>query len=128
MIFNKDDNYKKIYQKGQDDKERELLPIHQQQMESLENLKNEDIAQLKAELQSMERRMSYWEDIYEKVKAERRTIKREQSELKQDRAEIERVAQDMFYFVNQEVIKNNESLSVMGQILGKFTNKQIKEE
>jgi len=128
MIFNKDENYKKTYQAGKDDKERELIPVHRQDMQTLENAKNEEIANLKSELQTMQRRINYWKTIYDQVKNERINIKQKESELKQSRAEIEMVAQDMFYFVNEEVIKNNENLAVMGQILGKFTNRQIEDK
>lgn len=125
MIFKKDDNYKKAYESGQIDKEKELIPVHNQALKDLENQKNEEIAQMRSDMASMQRRVEYWEAIYNKTKDERILIKREFSKVKEDRSEIERVANDMFYFVNQEVIKNNESLSVMGEILGRFTSKKL---
>jgi predicted mannosyl-3-phosphoglycerate phosphatase (HAD superfamily) len=129
MIFKKmDDEYKKAYQNGQDDKAKELIPLHRQELLDLENQKNEEISGIKSELASMQRRVEYWESIYNKTKDERVIIKREFSKVKEDRAEIERVAKDMFYFVNQEVIKNNESLSVMGEILGRFTGNKLEDK
>lgn len=128
MIFKKDDERKKAYKDGQDDKEKELIPIHRQELFDLENQKNEEISQMKSELASMQRRVEYWESIYNKTKDERVVIKREFSKVKEDRAEIERVAKDMFYFVNQEVIKNNESLSVMGEILGRFAGNKLEDK
>ena len=97
------------------------MPKHRKEMRELIDNKDLEIADLKNELGSMQRRVIYWQDIY-------RQVTRDRVQVKLDRKEISKLAEDMHYILEQDVIKNTEIVSAMGQILSKFTRKQIEDK
>ena len=106
--------------KGREEKEKELIPLHRKELEELYNEKEIEIAELKAENASMERRCEYWQGIYKQEVKNR-------IQNKIDRKEITKAAEDMQYFLDQEIIKNENVVSAFFQTLGKFTGKQLTE-
>jgi|WetSurMetagenome_2_1015567.scaffolds.fasta_scaffold1458620_1 hypothetical protein len=104
------------YKKGADAKERELIPVHKKEIQELVNEKEYEISAIKSELSSMQRRCDYWEGVYTKVQNDR-------IQLKIERKELSQIASDISYILNQEVVKNNEILSAIGNVFDKFTKK-----
>jgi hypothetical protein len=110
----------KSYKKGADDKERELFPVHQKELRDLQDEKDCKIAELESELASRDRRMAYWQKVY-------RDVTKERVQVKMDRKAISKLAEDMFYILNEDVTKNNEILCKIGDILGNFLGKRLPE-
>jgi len=104
------------FKKGADAKERELIPVHKKEIQELVNEKEYEISAIKSELSSMQRRCDYWEGVYTKVQNDR-------IQLKIERKELSQIASDISYILNQEVVKNNEILSAIGNVFDKFTKK-----
>ena len=111
----------KAFQKGADAKERELVPKHRKEMDELRNNKDLEIADLKNELGSMQRRVVYWQDVY-------RQITKDRVQVKLDRKELGKVAEDMQYILEEEAIKNFEIVHAIGKVVSKFTRKQIEDK
>jgi hypothetical protein len=121
-MFNKNikKEKEKSYKKGADDKERELFPMHQKELRDLQDEKDCKITELETELASNNRRMAYWQKVY-------KDITRERVQVKMDRKAISKLAEDMYYILNEDVTKNNEILSKIGDILGDFLGKRLPE-
>lgn len=114
----KNEPFEKGFIKGENAKEKELIPIHKKELQQLADEKDLEIIGLRSELHSMQRRVDYWQTIY-------RQVTKEKVQNKMDKKELQKIADDVFYFIDQKVIENENLLSAVGEIVSRVNNLQI---
>lgn len=90
--------------------EREFIHQKKIELQKLENEKNLEIAEIRAEMESMEIHTKFWKEEYEKM------LKRNQGVKIQEKRNA-KLANDLYFLINEKVKSDSEIISNIGTIL-----------